>query len=103
MSANVVEVSDAPAITPSLAPAELRGILQNADALLALMGREPLDVVAELADELIRSAHNAGAAEIEAAAIDMRRLASGHGPVALTGAMYTLTEAIARTESLLAA
>ena len=32
-----------------------------------------------------------------------RRLASGHGPVALTGAMRELTDAIARTERALAA
>ena len=103
MSAKVVELSNAGAIAPSLAPADLNGILQSADALLALMGREPLNVVAELADELIRSAHSAGATEIETAAIDIRRLACARGPVALTGAMHALTAAIARTERLIAA
>jgi len=78
-------------------------VLQDADALLALMGREPLCVVAELADTLIHSAHEAGASEIESAANDLRNLISGRGPVALTGAMYALTEAITRTESCLAA
>jgi hypothetical protein len=103
MSAKVVEFSDTRMIAPSLASEGLGGILQNADALLALMGREPLDVVTELAEELIRSAHNSGAAEIEAAAIDIRRLAGARGPVALAGAMHALTAAIARTERLIAA
>jgi len=103
MSAKVVEFSDIRAIAPPLAPEGLSGILQNADALLALMGREPLDVVTELADELVRSAHDSGAAEIEAAATDIRRLACARGPVALAGAMHALTEAIARTERLIAA
>jgi hypothetical protein len=103
MSAKVVELSDAGAIAPSLASADLNRILQSADALLALMGREPLNVVAELADELSRSAHSVGAAEIEAAAIEIRRLACARGSVALAGAMHALTAAIARTERLIAA
>jgi hypothetical protein len=77
--------------------------LQDADGLLALMSQESLRVVTELADELIRSAHEAGAVEIEAAASDIRRLASGNGPVALAGAMRALTTAIAHTKSQLAA
>ena len=103
MSAKVIELSDAGATASSLAPADLNGILQSADALLALMGREPLNVVVELAEELIRSAHSVGAAEIEAAAIDIRRLACARGPVALASAMHALTAAIARTERLIAA
>ena len=103
MSDKVVKFSGSEASAQPLAPADLNGILQSADALLALMGREPLNVVAELADELIRSAHSAGATEIETAAIDIRRLACVRGPVALTGAMHALTAAIARTERLIAA
>jgi len=103
MSTKVIEFCDTPTVAPSIAPADLNGILQNADALLALMGREPLSVVTKLADELIRSAHNAGAVEIEVAAIDLRRLLSGRGPVALAGAMHALSEAIARAERLVAA
>jgi hypothetical protein len=49
------------------------------------------------------SAHEAGARDIEEAASNVRRLALSHGPVALTGAMRALTEAIARTEGALAA
>jgi hypothetical protein len=90
-------------VAPSIVPDDLNAILQDADALLVLMSQEPLQVVTELADELARSAHQAGAVEIEAAASDIRRLASGKGPVALTGAMHALTTAIAHTESILAA
>ena len=90
-------------ISPSIVPDDLSAILHDAKSLLALMSQEPLRVVTELADELVRSAHEAGAAEIEAAASDIRRLASGKGPVALTGAMHALTTAIAHTESLVAA
>jgi hypothetical protein len=100
------DVRNSPVIqptAPSIAPAKLNEVLQDADALLALMGREPLYVVAELADTLIHSAHVAGAWEIEAAASDLRSLASAHGPVALNGAMHALAEAIARAESRRAA
>jgi hypothetical protein len=103
MSAQFVGRKSATPVAPSIVPDDLGAILQDADALLALMSQEPLRVVTELADELVRSAHEAGAAEIEAAASDIRRLASGKGPVALAGAMHALTTAIARTESLLAA
>jgi hypothetical protein len=103
MVGKVVRFSGDQMIAPALAPDHVSAILEDADVLLALMSREPLGVVTELADELIRSAHNAGAAAIEAAASDIRRLASGDGPVALTGAMHALTEAIAHTETLLAA
>jgi hypothetical protein len=71
--------------------------------LLELMGKEPLGVVAELANTLTVSAHQAGARDIEEAASNVRRLALSHGPVALTGAMRALTDAIARTERVLAA
>jgi hypothetical protein len=88
---------------PALAPVGLNDVLEHAEALLALMGRESLRAVAELADVLRRSAHEAGAAEIEAAANEVHRVASGQGPVALAGAMRALAEAIARSESLVEA
>src|SRR5215813_6755605 len=86
---------------PPLAPIGIHDILRDADALIALMGQESLDVVAGLASALTISAHDAGAWEIEAAASDVHRLASSHGPVVLAGAMRALTDAIARTERAL--
>jgi hypothetical protein len=100
MSTSVSKLPGVSAIAPALAPVGLNDILEDAEALLALMGRESLRAVAELADALRRSAHEAGATEIEAAANEVRRVASGQGPVALAGAMRALSEAIARTESL---
>jgi hypothetical protein len=88
---------------PPLAPLGINDILRDADVLLELMGKEPLGVVAKLANTLTVSAHEAGARDIEEAASNVRRLASGHGPVALAGAMRALTDAIARTERVLAA
>ena len=88
---------------PSIVPNDLNAVVQDADAFLALMSKESLRVVTELADELIRSAHEAGAVEIEAAASNIRHLASGKGPVVLTGAMHSLTTAIVHTEGQLAA
>jgi hypothetical protein len=90
-------------IAPPLAPIAIHDILRDADALLALMGKEPLGVVAELANTLTVSAHDAGAWEIEQAASNVRRLASSRGPVVLAGAMRALTDAIARSESAVAA
>ena len=90
-------------VAPPLAPIGINDILRDADVLLELMGKETLGVVAELANTLTVSAHEAGARDIEEAASNVRRLASGHGPVALTGAMRALTDAIARTERALAA
>jgi hypothetical protein len=89
-------------VAPPLAPTGINDILRDADALLELMAKEPLDVVAELAHTLTVSAHEAGARDIEDAASNVRRLASGRGPVTLTGAMRALTDAIARTERVLA-
>jgi hypothetical protein len=103
MSGKVVSHGSAKLAAPSIVPADLSAVLQDADALLVLMSQESLRVVTELADELIRSAHKAGAVEIEAAASDIRRLASGNGLVALTGAMHALTAAIAHTEGPFAA
>jgi hypothetical protein len=99
MSDSIVKLAN----TPPLVPIGIHDILRDADALLELMGKETLDVVADLANTLTISAHDAGACEIEEAASNVRRLASSHGPVALTGAMRALTDAIARTESTLAA
>ena len=90
-------------VAPPLVPLGINDILRDADVLLELMGKEPLGVVAELANTLTVSAHEAGARDIEEAASNVRRLASGHGPVTLTGAMRALTDAIARTERARAA
>jgi hypothetical protein len=90
-------------VAPPLAPIGINDILRDADVLIELMGKETLGVVAELANTLTVSAHQAGARDIEEAASNVRRLASGHGPVALTGAMRALTDAIAHTERALAA
>jgi hypothetical protein len=90
-------------IAPPLAPVAIHDILRDADVLLALMGKETLGVVAELANTLALSAHDVGAWDIEEAASNVRRLASSRGPVVLAGAMRALTEAIARTERALAA
>ena len=104
-----------------MAPIGINDILRDADVLLELMGKEPLGVVADLANTLTVSAHEAGARDIEEAASNVRaspramaRWRSmrcreqcpspclGHA-VALTGAMRALTDAIARTERSLAA
>src|ERR1700685_2534525 len=90
-------------VSPPLVPIGITDILRDADALLELMRKETLGVVAELANTLTVSAHQAGARDIEEAASNVRRLASTHGPVALTGAMRALTDAIARTERAFAA
>jgi hypothetical protein len=103
MPDSITKFARAQHISPPLAPVDTNGILRDADALLELMGRETLGVVANLADTLAVSAHDAGAWEIEAAASNVRRVASGHSPVVLTGAMRALTDAIAFTEKQLAA
>jgi len=90
-------------VAPPLVPTGITDMLHDAAALLELMGKEPLNVVAELANTLTVSAREAGVGDIEEAASNVRRLASGHGPVALAGAMRALTDAIARTERSLAA
>ena len=90
-------------VAPPLVPIGIDDILRDADVLLELMGKEPLGVVAELANTLTVSAHEAGARDIEEAASHVRSLALSHGPVALTGAMRALTDAIARTGRAVAA
>ena len=94
---------DVEQVAPPLAPLSIHDILQDAAVLLVLMSKEPLGVVAELANALAVSAHGAGLQEIEAAAKDVHRLASHRGPVVLASAMRTLGEAITRTEKTLAA
>jgi hypothetical protein len=103
MSDSGSKFTGAQRVAPPLAPIGIADILRDADALLELMGKESLGVVADLANTLTVSAHEAGAWEIEEAASNVRRLASGHGAVVLTGAMRSLTDAIARTERALAA
>jgi hypothetical protein len=103
MSDSVKTSTGSRPLAPPLAPVGINDILQDADALLALMGKESLDVVADLANTLTVSAHDAGALDIEEAAGNVRRVASGHGAVVLAGAIRELTDAIARTERALAA
>src|SRR5579863_94874 len=79
---------------PPLVPSEFIEILRDADALLALMGREPLDVVGELATQLTACANEAGAHELANAASAVSRIALGHEGVALAGAMQRLTAAM---------
>jgi hypothetical protein len=103
MSNSETENAAARPVAPPLAPVGIHDILRDADALLALMGMENLGVVAELANTLSISAHEAGAWEIEEAASTVRRLTLSGGPVVLAGAMRALTDAIARTENAHAA
>jgi hypothetical protein len=103
MSDPVSKIADGRPLAPPLVPDGVNDILRDADVLLALMGKESLDVVADLANTLTVSAHDAGAADIEEAARNLGRLAAGRGPVVLAGAMRALTDAIARTERALAA
>jgi hypothetical protein len=84
------------AVAPSTVPGDLARILRDADALLSLMGSGELCVVAGVASSLKMAATEAGASEIAEAASAVKRIASGHRPVALTGAMRELTDAIAR-------
>jgi hypothetical protein len=103
MSSPVTKSTDVQHVAPPLAPVGIHDILRDADGLLALMGKEPLSVVAALANLLTVAAHDAGAWEIEAAASNLSCLASGRSPVVLAGAMHALTDAIARTERSLTA
>jgi hypothetical protein len=103
MSNSTTKLSGTRTVAPPLAPGGIPDILRDADALLALMGMESLGVVAELANTLSASAHDAGAWDIEDAARNVNRLASSHGAVVLAGAMRELTDAVARTERALAA
>ena len=73
-------------------------MLRDADALLALMRREPLDVVSVLATQLIACANDAGAQEIANAASTVSHIASAHEGVALAGAMQRLTAAMSHAQ-----
>ena len=80
MSNPVAKTAGVQHIAPPLAPVAIHDILRDADALLALMGKETLGVVGELANTLRVSAHEAGAWEIEEAASNVTRLVSSGGP-----------------------
>ena len=86
--------------SPPLAPAP-RGfieLLRDADALLELMGREPLDVVGNLAMHVTTCANDAGAHDIANAANAVSRIVSAHDGAALAGAMQRLVSAISRAQ-----
>jgi hypothetical protein len=83
--------------TAPLAPFDLAAVLRDADVLLDLMGRESLDVVAELANSLTDSARYAGAVEVAQAANAVLRVVSAK-PVTLVSAMHNLTAAIERAQ-----
>jgi hypothetical protein len=83
-------------VVPPLVPSHLVEMLQDADELLALMARESLDVVAELANALSVSAQGTGAWEIAETAGAVQRVASGHRPASLAGPMRALTTAVER-------
>ncbi len=81
-----------------LAPLDLAEVLRDADALLDLMGRESLDVVADLAHSLTDTATYAGAVEVARAANAVLCVVSGPKPVTLVSAMHNLTAAIERAQ-----
>jgi hypothetical protein len=83
-------------VTPPLVPSNFVEMLQEADDVIALMAREPLDVVAELANALSVSAQGTGAWEIAETAGAVQRIASEHRSATLTGPMRDLTAAVAR-------
>jgi hypothetical protein len=83
-------------VAPPLVPSHFVEMLQDADELLALMARESLDVVAELANALSVSAQGTGAWEIAETARAVQRVASGHRPASLAGPMRALTAAVER-------
>lgn len=73
-------------------------MLRDADALLGLMGREPLNVVGNLAVQLISCANVASAHEIAEAASAISRIASAREGAALAGAMQRLANAISHAQ-----
>ena len=99
MGDSLLRSVDCAAGAPAIGRIDFAEMMQASDVLLALMGSEPLDVVADLATSLTGSANDAGALEIAEAANTVRRIASAHKPVALAGAMHDLTAAIARARS----
>jgi len=86
--------------TPSLAPASsgLLEMLRDADALLGLMGREPLGVVGSLAMQLTAYANDAGVHEIADAASAVSRIASAREGAALAGALQRLASAMSHAQ-----
>lgn len=87
-------------VSPPLSPAPDRFIemLRDADALLALMGRESLGVVGDLATQLTERANDAGEHEIANAASAVGRIACAREGAALAGAMQTLARAMSRAQ-----
>lgn len=85
---------------PPLAPASSGFIemLRDADALLCLMGREPLGVVGDLATHLTACANDAGAHEIADAASAVSRITSAREGAALAGAMQRLASAMSQAQ-----
>lgn len=83
-------------VSPPLSPAPdgFSEMLRDADALLTLMGREPLDVVGSLATQLTERANNAGEHEIANAASAVCRIACAREGAALAGAMQRLASAM---------
>lgn len=88
--------------SPPLSPAlgDFMEILRDADALLALMGREPLAVVGSLASELTARANDAGEVEIANAASAVGRMASAREGAALVGAMQRLASAMIHAQAV---
>jgi hypothetical protein len=86
--------------SPPLAPTSggFIEMLCDADALLGLMGREPLNVVGKLAMQLSSSARVAGAHEIADAASAISCIASAREGAALAGAMQRLAGAISHAQ-----
>jgi len=86
--------------SPLLAPTScgLIEMLRDADALLELMGREPLGVVGTLAMQLTTCANDAGACEIADAASAVSRIASAREGAALAGAMQRLASAMSHAQ-----
>jgi hypothetical protein len=89
-------LTDAPPLAP--APRGFIEMLRDADALLALMGREPLGVVGNLAAQLTACANDAGAHEIANAANAVSRIACAREGAALAGAMQRLSSAMSHAQ-----
>jgi len=89
-------------VSPPLAPAPdgFFEMLRDADALLTLMGREPLNVVGSLATELTQRANDAGEHEIADAADAVGRIANAREGAALAGAMQRLASAMTHAQAI---
>jgi hypothetical protein len=86
--------------SPPLSPAAggFIEMLRDGDALLALMGREPLGVVGSLATQLTERANDAGEHEIANAASAVCRIACAREGAALAGAMQRLAVAMTHAQ-----